>query len=66
MDHSLLMAKIRILTKKNSNRKYVSRGMVARLKDPSISYDHFIQSIRGRFEPLFDLNTDIDELYTDF
>ena len=65
-DHSLLMAKICIKSKKKHNRKAdIKRFDVGRLKDP-ITAEVFKQSVGGRFEPLLHLDADIDELYTQF
>ena len=65
-DHSLLMAKNRIRSKKKHNRKAdIKRFDVGRHKDP-ITTEVFKQSVGGRFEPLLHLDADIDELYTQF
>lgn len=65
-DHSLLMAKISLVAKiRKINRRPLKRFNVDKLLDRELS-DYFEQKIGGRFEPLIDLDEDIDTLYNNF
>ena len=65
-DHSLLMAKVLIQQKKIPKRKPSMRIYnVEYFKQPEIS-ETVQYKIRGRFEPLMALDSDIDELYDEF
>ena len=65
-DHSLLMAKLCITPKKKQRvRTDIKRYDLAKLGDAATA-NLFEQRIGGRFEPLLELDTDIDDLYEKF